>query len=153
MVKFILQYLSVTHSLKLHQLFNLIWSTNATWWSVSLTYIFQLEWPWLGRNGYIYITVPIGATFIKLAPTVHLDMIYWWHMVICVLDLHFMPEWPWLGRSGYVYITWLWVLHSPNLHQLFILTWSTDARWWFVSLRWPRHTMAIAGPLSWFPSH
>ena len=26
------------------------------------------------------------------------------------------------------------MLHSPNLHQLFILTWSTDATWWFVSL-------------------
>ena len=25
-------------------------------------------------------------------------------------------------------------LHLPNLHQLFILTWSTDATWWFVSL-------------------
>ena len=26
------------------------------------------------------------------------------------------------------------MLHSPNLHQLFILTGSTDATWWFVSL-------------------
>ena len=29
---------------------------------------------------------------------------------------------------------YLLVLHSPNLHQLFILTLSTDATWWFVSL-------------------
>ena len=39
--------------------------------------------------------VPIGATFTKLAPTVHLDMIYWYHAVVCVLDLHFTLEWPW----------------------------------------------------------
>ena len=26
------------------------------------------------------ITVPIGATFTKLAPIVHLDMIYWCHL-------------------------------------------------------------------------
>ena len=31
-------------------------------------------------------------------------------------------------------LQYLWELHSPNLHQLFILTWSTDTMWWFVSL-------------------
>ena len=66
---------------------------------------FTLEWPWLGRNGYIYITVPRCDTFTKLAPTIHLDMIYWYHMVVCFLDLHFTLEWPWLERNGYVYIT------------------------------------------------
>ena len=30
----------------------------------------------------------------KLAPTVHLDMVYWCHMVVCVLDLHFTLQWP-----------------------------------------------------------
>ena len=50
-------------------------------------------------------TVTIGATFTKLAPTVHLDMIYWYHVVVCVLDLYFTFEWPWLGRNDYVYIT------------------------------------------------
>ena len=55
---------------------------------------FMLEWPLLGRNGYVNITVPIGATFIKLTPAVHLDMIYWCHVVVCVLDLHFMLQWP-----------------------------------------------------------
>ena len=64
---------------------------------------------WLERNGSVYITVPIGATFTTLAPTVHFDMIYWCHMVLCVLDLYF-------------------------------------------TLPWPRHKMAIAGPLWWFPS-
>ena len=29
---------------------------------------------------------------------------------------------------------YLLVLHSPNLYQLFILTWSTDTMLWFVSL-------------------
>ena len=41
--------------------------------------------------------------FTKLTPTVHLDMIYQCHMVVCVLDLHFTLEWPWLGRSGCIY--------------------------------------------------
>ena len=31
---------------------------------------------WLERNGYVHFAVPIGAKFTKLAPTVHLDMIY-----------------------------------------------------------------------------
>ena len=31
-------------------------------------------------------------------------------------------------------LQYLWVLHSPQLHQLLILTWSTDVTWWFVSL-------------------
>ena len=73
---------------------------------------FMLEWPWLGRNGHVYISVPIGATFTKLASTVYLDMIYWYHVVDCVLALHFMLECPWLGRNGCVYITvleWPWL--------------------------------------------
>ena len=37
---------------------------------------------WLGRNCYVHITVTIGATFTKLAPTVHFDMIYSYHVVI-----------------------------------------------------------------------
>ena len=56
--------------------------------------LFTLEWPRLGRNGSVYITVPMGATSTKLAPTVHLDMIYWCHVVVCVLDLHFTLESP-----------------------------------------------------------
>ena len=31
-------------------------------------------------------------------------------------------------------LQYLGVIHSPNLHQMCILTWSTDAMWWFVSL-------------------
>ena len=63
---------------------------------------FMLQWPWLESNGLVYITVhvPVGATFTKLAPTVHLDMIYWCHIVVCVLDLHLTLEWPWSGRNG-----------------------------------------------------
>ena len=30
----------------------------------------------VGSDGKIHFTVPIGALFTKLAPTVHLDMIY-----------------------------------------------------------------------------
>ena len=109
---------------------------------------------------------------------IYLDMIYWCHMMVCVLHLHITLEWPWLGRNCCIYhssyryyihqtftnysswhdllmprgglcpsptfhawvtmvrkkLQYLLVLHSPNLHQLFILTWSTDATWWFVSL-------------------
>ena len=36
----------------------------------------------------------MGATFTKLTPTVHLDMIYWCHMVVCILDLQFTLQWP-----------------------------------------------------------
>ena len=41
-----------------------------------------------------------GATFTKLTQTVHLDMVYWCNMVVCVLDLLFTFELPWLGRNG-----------------------------------------------------
>ena len=41
------------------------------------------------RYSYIHFAVPIGAIFTKLAPTVHFDMIYLCHVVVCVLDLHF----------------------------------------------------------------
>ena len=55
-------------------------------------------------------------------------MIYWYHVAICVLDLHFTLEWPWHGKEEMVksIFQYLLVLHSPNLHQLFILKWSTD---------------------------
>ena len=106
MVKSILQHLLVLHSPNLHQLFILTWSTDTTWWFVFVLDLhFTLGWQWLGRNDYVYFTVAIGVKFTKLAPTVHLDMIYWCQMVVCVLDLHFTPEWPWLGRNDYVYIT------------------------------------------------
>ena len=52
----------------------------------------------------------------------------------CKLHVHFTFEWPWLGRNGYnkSVLQYVGVLHSPNLHQLFILTWSTDVSWVFV---------------------
>ena len=40
----------------------------------------------------------------------------------------------------------LWVLHSPNLQQLFILTWSTDAMWWSVSLT---YISRFSIPITW----
>ena len=66
------------------------WPTFHAW----VTMLLRKKW-------LVYISVPIGATFTKLAPTVHLDMIYWCHMVVCVLGLLFMLEWPcYLGRNG-----------------------------------------------------
>ena len=35
-----------------------------------------------------------SATFTKLILTVHHDMIYWCHVVVFVLDLHFTLQWP-----------------------------------------------------------
>ena len=43
MVKSIFQYLLVLHSLNLHQMFILTWSTDTTWRFVSLTYISRLS--------------------------------------------------------------------------------------------------------------
>ena len=64
----------------------------------------------------------IGATFTKLTPTVHLDMITdvaCWFVsltyISCLSD-HGKKE---MVRS---ILQYLLVLHSPNLHQLFILT-------------------------------
>ena len=69
---------------------------------------FTLEWPWLRRNCQVHISIPIGATFTKLAPTIHLDMIYWYQVVVCVLDLHFTLEWPWLGKILRPYYSTYW---------------------------------------------
>ena len=93
-IRSLLQYLMVLHSPNSHQLFILTCSTCVTQWFVSLTYISHSEWTWLGRNGSVYNTMPMSATFTKLTPTVHLDIIYWCHVVVCVLDLHFTVEWP-----------------------------------------------------------
>ena len=146
---------------------------------------FTLEWPWLGRNGSVHITVPIGATFTKLAPTVHLDIhdllvprgglcpwptfqawvtmvrkkwlspyysTYWsyihqtctncssWHDLLIPCDgfvsLTYISRLIDHGKEEMVksILQYLLLLHSLNLHQLFILTWSTDATWWCVSL-------------------
>ena len=44
----------------------------------------------------------MSVTFTRLTPTVHLDMLYWYHVVVCVLDLHFTlidqdPKWQYRG--------------------------------------------------------
>ena len=55
-------------------------------------------------SGFLYSDVTMAtkkwSSLYKLTPTIHLDMIYWCIMVLCVLDLHFMLGWQWLGRNG-----------------------------------------------------
>ena len=60
-------------------------------------------------------TVPIGATFTRLTPSVHLDMIYWCHVVVCVLDLHFTLEWLTMVRKKWLcqyYSTYWCYIHQ-----------------------------------------
>ena len=165
MVKSILQYLWVLHLPNLHHLDMIYWCHMVV---CVLGLHFTLEWPRLGGNGSVFITVSVGATFTKLNwhqlflkttnQPIHLNMIYWCHVVICVFDLHFTLEWPWIGRNGLVYITVpMGGATFTKLTQLLILTCSTDAVWRFVSLTYISHfsdqdKMAIAGPLRWFPS-
>ena len=49
---------------------------------------YRRERPWLGRNGSVCIPVPSCATFTRLSPTVHACMIFQYHMIVYVLDLH-----------------------------------------------------------------
>ena len=84
-------------------------------------------------------------------------MIYWCHMVVCILELHFTLEWTWLGRKGQVYIT---VPMSATFTKL-TPTVHLDMIYWchvvvcvldlHFTLQWPRHRMTIAGTLWWFP--
>ena len=81
---------------------------------------------WLSQ----YISA-LCATLTKLTPTVHRDMIYQCQVTICVLDLQYKLEWPVLGRK------WLSLWYSAyvcDIHQIFILTRSTDCMWLLVSL-------------------
>ena len=39
-------------------------------------------------------------------------MIYWWHVVVCVLDLHFTLEWPWLEWSSPYFSTYWCYIHQ-----------------------------------------
>ena len=53
--------------------------------------------------------------FTKLTPTVHLDMIYWCHMVVCVLDLHFTPEWLTMVKKKWLSL--YYSTHGCYVHQ------------------------------------
>ena len=110
----------------------------------------------LERNGLVHFTVTRFDPFNKLAPTV--DIIDWYHVVVCVLDLHFTLELPWLGRNGKAYFT---VPIDATFSKLTPTVYLYMIYWCHVlvcvldlhfTLHWPRHKMAIAGPLWWFPS-
>ena len=73
----------------IHQLFILTWIYRCHMVVYVIDLHFTLQWPLLGRNDQVYISVPRSATFSKLTPTVHLDMAYWCHVVLCVFDLLF----------------------------------------------------------------
>ena len=102
---------------------------------------FTLKWPWLGRNGEVYKTVPMDATFTKLTPTVHFDMIYWYHVVVCGLDLYFCLQ-PWVCMVKEEMFKSICATFTRL--QLFILKWFTSLRQVVVcdldlhfTLKWP----------------
>ena len=82
----------------------------------------------------VYITVPMSATFTKLIPTVHLDMIYLCHVMVCVLNLHFTFEWP-RHKMAMVPITIMssfckkWRNYGKS--KISGKIWSTDEIWFF----------------------
>ena len=66
------------------------------------------------RNGWVHFTVPRCDTFTKLTPTVHFDIIYWCHMMVCVLDLYLCFSDQGEGEVVESILQYLWVLHSPT---------------------------------------
>ena len=79
----------------------------SSWHDLPMSFDDLCPWPtfhaWVTmvrKKWLVYITVHIGATFAKLTPTVHLDIIHWYHMLVCVRYPHFTLEWQWLGRNG-----------------------------------------------------
>ena len=88
-------------------------------------------------------------------PTVHLDMIYWCHMVV-------LCPWP----TFHAWVTMVrkkWLVHYYSTYECYIHQTCTNCSSWhdllmqcgglcpwpIYTLQWPRHKMAIAGPLWW----
>ena len=131
---------------------------------------FKLEWPSLGRNDQVYITVPRCATFTKLTPTVGAAVAEWLSSWLAEHEDRGSIPGPatWIfrdllfpaskSRYGWKIAKSTLILKTTNqLHQLFILSWSTNVTWWFVSLTYfllfsDQGTMAIVGPLRLFQS-
>ena len=102
------------HSPNLHLLFILTWSTDATWWFVSLTYIFA--WVTMVRKKWLKLILQylwvIHSTYL------HQLFILTWStdVTACVLDLHFMLQWPRhnIAKSGPL---WWFMSCQYFLHQ------------------------------------
>ena len=139
-------------------------TNNSSWHDVLIPHGCLCPWPtfhasvtmvrkkWLSQY---YRTC--WCLFTKLRPTIHLDMIYWCHVVVCGLDLHFMLEWPWLEWNVWVYITVpigaTFTKLAPTVH-LDMIYWChvvVNVLDQHFTLERPRSKMAIAGPLWWFP--
>ena len=85
----------------LHHLFILTWSADITEWFVSMAYILRFsDHSWEGVIKFIllYLGILLHKTY---TITVHL-LIYRYHIMVCVLNLHFALEWPWFGKNGQV---------------------------------------------------
>ena len=91
------------------------------------------EWVTMVREEF-HFTVPRYATFTKLTPTIYLDIIYWCHLLVHVLDLHFTVVWPLLGRNGYINITVPMCATFTQLTPTVHLDIITNVMWCFVSL-------------------
>ena len=118
----------------LHQLFIMTWSTDATWWFVSLTYISRFSdhcQEEMVKSVLQYLLVLHSPNLHQLFIMTWSTDATWWFVSLTYISRfsdHCQEE---MVKS---ILQYLLVLHSPNLHQLFIMTWSTDATWWFVSL-------------------
>ena len=132
MVKTILQYLGMIHSPNLHQLFILTWSTDATWWFVSLTYISLLSdhgEKEMSKSMILiqYLWVLLHQIYTNCSSG-HDLLNNWCHMWF--VSLTYISLSSDRGQEEMVtcksILQYLLVLHSPNLHHMFILTWSTD---------------------------
>ena len=130
MVKSIFQYLGVIHSPNLHQVFILTWSTDATWylcpWPTFHAWVTMVRKKWLSLY-YSTYRCYIHQTCTNCSS---------WHDLL--MQRGGLCPWPtfhaWVTMVRKKWLSLYYSTYGCYIYQLFILTWSTDATWWFVSL-------------------
>ena len=71
----------------------------SSWHDLLLPHSGLCSWPTchaflVRKKCQVYNTLPMSATFTKLISYFYLDMIYWCHVVVCVIEIHFTLQWP-----------------------------------------------------------